>query len=105
MKKIWLLSLMLIPVFILGGCGNFLTSFSRPNTTDAERDKDFYACWHVAKSEYGDDIVKKNVTTTNCTTKKDGQQACTSETNVIEDNRNFSRQKGVVERCMKSKGY
>lgn len=106
MKKSLVASLlMLISVFILGGCSS-ASYYSRPNTTDAEKEKDYKGCEERAELRYPEKIVykKSNTTTTECTTKRD-KQICTSKTEDVKDDLNYSDRSREKERCMESKGY
>lgn len=106
MKKGWVFSLLaLLPALILGGC-SFASVYSRPNTTNTQRDKDYRDCEDSAEREYPENIVyeKSDTTTTECTT-KGVRTTCTSKTADVRRDLNFIARYREGERCMSIKGY
>jgi len=103
MKKAWLSLLILISVFILGGCLG-VNQYTRPNTTEAEREKDYTDCWYRATTKFPSTREKTGNTITECTTSKDGKQTCTSRPEYTRDD-NGDNRRWEAQMCMKLKRY
>ena len=90
---------------LLGGC-SVASFYSRPDTTDAERERDYRECAGIALRLHPESMetVITSVTT-KCTTDKRGNQNCTSTPNSGTRDSNRAPRGEAENSCMRSRGY
>lgn len=96
---------LMISAFILTGCGT-ASSFTRANTSSAEKDWDIRYCRQVAWEKYPEKRVVTAIrTTTECNRSRLGNVYCNSkDSEVAHDDNEYEREKHFI-KCMKSKNY